>query len=124
MPACHAVTGDDRGHPCPRYASRAAAGLRLARPALALQGLGARVRLELRDPAPAARRVLPALRRAPRAAPEDRHGRAELRDLPLRRAPALDVRRIVALRRRIVGAGERRDREEGAPAAAAPARGT
>src|SRR5439155_6091966 len=95
----------DRGYPRACHAPRAAAGLRLARPPLPIQGLRTRVRLELRDPAPAARGLLSALRRASRAAPEDRNRRAELRGVPLRRALAVDVLRLLTQRRRIVGAG-------------------
>src|SRR2546430_15839087 len=65
-----------------RDASSAAPRLRVARPALALQGFGARVRMELRDAAPAARRLLPALRRSARPAPAHRDGGAELRGVP------------------------------------------
>src|SRR5438067_12311932 len=68
-----------------RDASSAAPRLRVAGPPLALQGFGARVQLELRDAAAAARRLLPALRRAARPASAYRDGGAELRGVPLRR---------------------------------------
>src|SRR5205085_7227152 len=106
-----------------RDASSAAPRLRVARPALALQRLRARVRMELRDAAPPAGRLLPALRRPARPAPAHRDGGAELRGVPLRRPASVDVLLELAARRRVVDPHERRDREEGAPAAAAPAGG-
>src|SRR2546426_12760913 len=118
----HASNGD-RGPARARRPARAPRRLRLARAARPLQGLGPRVRLELREPAPPAHRLLAALRRRPAHAAGHRDGRAALRDLLVRRPSAVDVLRDIPAIRRLGDPRERAAREESAHAAAAPARG-
>src|SRR5438045_132596 len=111
---CGDERGDDRGtkrsldfdprarrYAHARDASSAAPRLRVARPALALQGFGARVRMELRDAAPAARGLLSAFRCPARPASAYRDGGAELCGVPLRRLASVDVLLELAARGRV-----------------------
>src|SRR5256885_4268974 len=113
----------DSRPPHARRPARAPGRLRLARASRPVQGLGSRVRVELRQPPAAARRVLDPVWRRPADPADHRVGRAAVRDIPLCRSPPLDLLRNVAPDR---GFGDPREcaaRQKGADAAAALAGG-
>src|SRR5207249_4104859 len=101
----------DRGPARAHRPARAPSRLRVARAPRSLQGIGPRLRLELREPAPAAPGVLALVRRRAADAPDHGKRRAALRDLPLRRASAMDVLRDIAAARLRGDPRERRARE-------------
>src|SRR5207244_858697 len=80
----------DSRPPRARRPPRAARRLRVARASRPVQGLGARLLVELRESAAAARGVLDPLRRRPAHPADHRVRRAAVRDLPLCRAPPVD----------------------------------
>src|SRR5438270_113081 len=111
----------DRRPPDARRPAGAARRLRVARAPRPIQGLGAGLFVELRQPAAPARRVLDPVRRRAAHPADHRVGRAALRDLPVRWPPPLDILRDIAAIRRVGDPCERSACQKGADAVAAPA---